>query len=157
MANPDNGSVLAQRISELADAHGRHIATAESLTGGGISCELGAAPGSSAWYRGSIVAYAREVKHGLLGVPPGPVVSEDCARTMAERTADLLGADTVIAVTGAAGPDPQDDQEPGTVWFALFDRGRVTTEKHVFDGAPDAVVARTTHHALSLLATACRE
>ncbi len=132
------------------------MATAESLTGGRISCLLGASPDSSRWFRGAVVAYARDVKYELLGVPPGPVVSEVSARAMAGRTAELLGADTVIAVTGAGGPDPQDGQDPGTVWFALYDRGTVRAEKLVFTGEPDAVVEQTVEHALALL-SGCME
>ncbi|QCQ91361.1 CinA family protein [Rhodococcus sp. SGAir0479] len=155
MATADNGddtSALAEKISELAGETGRTVATAESLTGGHISCQLGAAPNSSEWYRGSIVAYSSEVKHQLLEVPEGPVVSEPSARNMASTTARLLGADTVIAVTGAGGPDPQDGEDPGTVWFALFDRGRVTAEKVTFAGDPPEVVEQTARRALELLA-----
>ncbi|WP_433604560.1 CinA family protein [Prescottella agglutinans] len=143
---------LAAAVAELAQKSGRRIATAESLTGGRISCLLGAAPNSSSWYRGSIVAYATEVKHALLQVPPGPVVSPRSARQMATSTADLLGADTVIAVTGAAGPASQDGHDPGTVWFGLYDRGTVSTEKKAFLGEPPDVVEQTAEHALELLA-----
>ncbi|MBM4471537.1 CinA family protein [Prescottella equi] len=152
MANPRNDSdALAEKISDLASEAGRSIATAESLTGGQISCLLGAAPGSSDWFRGAIVAYASAVKHDLLEVPPGPVVSEAAARSMAAKTAELLGADTVIAVTGAAGPDGQDGQEPGTVWFGIFDRGSVRAFQKKFEGEPTEVVETTAHHALELL------
>lgn len=154
MATPENGdaSSLAATISELAQDAGRSVATAESLTGGQISCLLGAAPNSSEWYRGSIVAYSSEVKHELLEVPEGPVVSEQSARSMATSTSRLLNADLVVSVTGAAGPDPQDGQDPGTVWFALYDRGDVTAKEMIFAGDPSDVVEQTAHHALELLA-----
>lgn len=141
-----------RKVADLAASSGRQVATAESLTGGRISCLLGAAPNSSAWFRGSIVAYSREVKHQLLQVPPGPVVSADSAAKMAASTARLLGADTVIAVTGAAGPGAHDGQDPGTVWFGLYDRGTVTTQMKTFAGAPDDVVETTAGHALDMLA-----
>ncbi|MEN0136851.1 MAG: CinA family protein [Rhodococcus sp. (in: high G+C Gram-positive bacteria)] len=142
---------VAERIS--AAARGAHVflATAESLTGGQISCILGAAPASSDWYRGSVVAYSSEVKHRVLRVPDGPVVSEGSARAMAGAVAELLGADIAVAVTGAGGPDPQDGQPPGTVWFGLFTDGRIDTEMHRFDGEPQDVVTSTTEHALALL------
>lgn len=107
----------AERISVAARDRKLTIATAESLTGGRISAVLGAAPSSSEWYRGSIVAYASSVKHGLLQVPDGPVVSEPSARAMVTSVAELLGADLAVAVTGAGGPQSQDGQPPGTVWF----------------------------------------
>ncbi|CAM3051087.1 CinA family protein [Prescottella defluvii] len=148
----DGSSAAAEKISELALGSARTVAAAESLTGGHISCLLGAASSSSDWYRGSIVAYSSEVKYRLLGVPPGPVVSEESARRMAAATARLLDADTVVAVTGAAGPDPQDGQEPGTVWVGLFDRGTVTAERKHFPGGPSDVVEQTSRYALELLA-----
>ncbi|MFC9553953.1 CinA family protein [Rhodococcus sp. NPDC056960] len=141
----------AEHISTAARDRQLTIATAESLTGGKISTVLGAAPSSSQWYRGSIVAYADAVKHGLLQVPDGPVVSEPSARAMVTAAAGLLGADLAVAVTGAGGPDPQDGQPPGTVWFGVFADGTARTELRHFDGDPGDVVDATVAHALSLL------
>ncbi|MFC9553218.1 CinA family protein [Rhodococcus sp. NPDC056960] len=142
---------VAERISAAARRSHVFLATAESLTGGQISCLLGAAPASSDWYRGSVVAYSSEVKHRVLQVPDGPVVSEPSARAMAGAVAELLGADIAVAVTGAGGPDPQDGQPPGTVWFGLFSDGRIETEVRRFPGEPQDVVTATTEHALALL------
>lgn len=146
----------AERISAAARDRQLTVATAESLTGGKISTVLGAAPSSSEWYRGSIVAYASAVKHGLLQVPDGPVVSEPSARAMATTVAELLGADLAVAVTGAGGPQSQDGQPPGTVWFGVFTDGAVRTELRHFDGDPGDVVEATTAHALFLLEDALR-
>ncbi len=100
-----------------------------------------------------MVAYSSEVKHRVLKVPDGPVVSEASARAMASAVAELLGADIAVAVTGAGGPPdpPQDGQPPGTVWFGLFTHGRIDTEMHRFDGEPQDVVTATTDRALELL------
>lgn len=146
----------AKRIAAAARDRKRTIATAESLTGGRISAVLGAAPSSSQWYRGSVVAYASSVKHGLLRVPDGPVVSEPSARAMASTVAELLDADLAVAVTGAGGPEAQDGQPPGTVWFGVFVDGAARTELRHFDGDPGAVVEATTAHALLLLEDALR-
>ncbi|QZS56757.1 CinA family protein [Rhodococcus opacus] len=146
----------AERISVAARDRQLTIATAESLTGGRISAVLGAAPSSSEWYRGSIVAYASSVKHGLLQVPDGPVVSEPSARAMVTSVAELLGADLAVAVTGAGGPQSQDGEPPGTVWFGVFADGSARTELRHFDGDPGDVVEATTAHALFLLEDALR-
>jgi nicotinamide-nucleotide amidase len=114
---------LAKSVSEAASRDGRRLAIVESLTGGLVCSDLAASPGSSEWFRGGVVAYDRTTKHGALGVPDGPVVSEPAVRTMAEKAADLLGSDLTLAVSGAGGPEPQDDQLPGTVWFAITDKG----------------------------------
>ncbi|WP_240959146.1 CinA family protein [Rhodococcus sp. HNM0563] len=147
----DLSDALIDELGTLAS--GRHftIGCAESLTAGTLAARLGAAKGSSEWFRGAIVAYSRSVKHGLLEVPEGPVVCESAARTMAESTAGLLASDIVVAVTGAGGPDPQDGRPPGTVCFATTGpRGTRSEEQH-FDGDPESVLAQTVRHALRLL------
>jgi nicotinamide-nucleotide amidase len=149
-----------QRAETLADAVARRgwtVATAESLTGGTIATVLAAAPSAGTWFRGAVVAYSAEVKFDLLGVPCGPVVTEECARTMAEATAKLLGADLCVAVTGVGGPDPDEDQPAGTVWFAVTSPGGSRTEKVQFDGAPQEVLTATTGHALALLTEVASE
>jgi nicotinamide-nucleotide amidase len=152
-AAPESASTsdLAERIAELAQRTGVTVACVESLTGGQIATALAAAPDSSSWFRGGIVAYASEVKHELLEVPPGPVVSEESARTMAATTAKLLGADVVVAVTGVGGPDPQDDQPPGTVWFALRSGDGIASCCFDFDGDPSEIVEQTTAETLRRL------
>lgn len=95
------------------------MAVAESLTGGLIASRLVSVPGGSGWFKGGVVSYADEVKHELLKVPSGPVVSPDAARAMAENVKTLLGADIGLGVTGVAGPARQEDQAVGTVFGAL--------------------------------------
>ncbi|GAA4693217.1 CinA family protein [Pseudonocardia yuanmonensis] len=109
---------IAATIAERASSAGRTVAVAESLTGGMVASALARAEGASEWFRGSVVAYSSEVKHDLLDVPEGPVVSEPAARAMAGRVRELLGADLAVALTGSGGPDPQDGQPPGTVYMA---------------------------------------
>jgi nicotinamide-nucleotide amidase len=92
---------------------------AESLTGGMVGARLTEVPGASRWFRGSIVSYASEVKFELLGVPDGPVVSEEAASAMAAGAARVLGASVGLGVTGVAGPDEQEGQPVGTVFCAV--------------------------------------
>jgi nicotinamide-nucleotide amidase len=147
-AEPDQ---LAKEISEGAGRDGRRIAVVESLTGGLVASDLAASPGSSEWFRGGVVAYDRSTKHGVLGVPDGPVVAEPAVRTMAERAAEMFGADVVVAVSGAGGPDPQDDQPPGTVWFAVSDHGRTDAWVKRCPGDPPDVLKATRIEALHAL------
>jgi nicotinamide-nucleotide amidase len=106
--------------------NGLTMGLAESLTGGLVSSRLVNVVGASTWFRGAVVSYASEVKYDVLGVPEGPVVSEDAARSMAEGARRVLGADVGLAITGVAGPDPQDGQAPGTVYVGLALPGRPT-------------------------------
>lgn len=134
-----------------AKAEGRvRIGVAESLTGGNIAARLSRARGSGDWFSGGIVAYRPEVKYGLLEVPDGPLVCAAAAAAMARSTARLLDADLVVAVTGEAGPDPQED-EAGTVCFGLFDGGETASDERRFGGEPGEIVAATVAHALRML------
>ncbi|GAA2330961.1 CinA family protein [Streptomyces kunmingensis] len=107
----------------LLIARGETLAVAESLTGGLVAAELVAVPGASKAFRGSVTAYATELKHELLGVDAdllaahGPV-HPDVALQMAAGVREALGADWGIATTGVAGPEPQDGQPVGTVYVA---------------------------------------
>lgn len=151
------GDAAQELAGDLADAvtrRGLTVATAESLTGGTVASVLAAAPSATDWFRGTVVAYSPEVKFGLLGVPRGPVVTRECAVTMARATADLLGADLCVAATGLGGPDPDPDEDepPGAVWLAAVGPdGAERTEHHVFEGDPAAVLTATTERALTLL------
>ncbi len=103
---------------------GATLGCAESLTGGGLAAALTAVPGASVYVRGSVVAYASEVKIAVLGVSPDTistrgVVSEACAREMAAGARRLLGSDLGVAVTGAAGPETHGGMPVGTVWIAI--------------------------------------
>lgn len=139
---------IAQRLQEERCT----LAVAESLTGGMVSSRLAAAPGASEWFRGAVVAYSREVKYDVLGVPVGPVVSEEAAAAMATGVAELLGADVGLALTGVGGPDPQDGESPGTVWLALCQGGDVRTERLSLAGDPQQVCGDAAEHALMRLA-----
>ena len=103
---------------------GQTVATAESLTGGGLGRLLTATPGSSATYVGGFVTYATRLKGTLLGVPDDliathGVVSAECALAMARGARDLTGATYALSTTGVAGPDPQEGRPAGTVFVGV--------------------------------------
>ncbi len=116
-------------VLDLLAEQNLHLATAESLTGGMIGTRLTEVPGASRAFLGSVVAYDGGVKRSLLGVSEGPVVSEEAVVAMALGACDLLGADVSVAVTGVAGPDPQEGQEPGTVWMETCVDGQVEVDQ----------------------------
>lgn len=143
-----------ERIAELAGADGLGVAVAESLTAGRLSATLGRGSEAASWYRGAVVAYASEVKHTVLDVDPGPVVTDRCARQMAEGVRRLLGADVGLGMTGVGGPGSQEGRPPGTVRLAIADgRGTRSHEVHL-EGDPDEVLASATTLALVELAKA---
>ena len=143
---------LARTVAENAKQRGVTVATAESLTSGQIAVHLGAAPEAGSWFAGGAVTYTVEAKQSALGVPEGlPVISEECARTMAEGAARLLGASCAVGVTGVGGPDRQEDQPVGTVFIAIHTPAGTTCEEHHFDGDPQEILDQTTLRALQLL------
>jgi nicotinamide-nucleotide amidase len=140
-----NDEELEQVVGRLLKAHRVTVAAAESLTGGSLAVRLSAAPGSSEFFRGSAVCYTAESKAAVLGVSQatidGPgVVSEECAREMAEGARRLFRADLAVALTGVAGPEPHDDKPVGTVWVALAEEG--STEARTFRAPGDRQMVR---------------
>jgi nicotinamide-nucleotide amidase len=135
-------SDLAEDLGGHLTSSGRSLAVAESLTGGLVLAELARVPGSGAWFRGGVVAYASEVKHDVLRVRPGPVVSRTAAVEMARGVARLAGSDIGAAITGVAGPDTQEGEPPGTVCMAACDGARVAVEHQDVRGTPEEVCAR---------------
>jgi len=109
---------MEDAVASLLKAQGLTMGVAESLTGGLLGARLTEAEGATDFFRGAIVAYQSEVKFEVLGVPEGPVVSEQAASAMAEGAAKVLGADVGLGVTGVAGPAEQEGQPVGTVYMA---------------------------------------
>ena len=105
-------------LSRLRE-RGWTLGVAESVTGGLIGGRIASVPGASDTFRGTIGAYATEVKRSVLGVTADPVVSEESAKQMAQGAQRVLGADVGIAVTGVAGPTEQDGVAVGTVCFGI--------------------------------------
>ncbi|MCF6378213.1 CinA family protein [Nocardioides KLBMP 9356] len=145
---------LVSAIAASAGERSRTVAVAESLTAGQVSSLLGQGQDASTWYRGGVVAYAPEVKFDVLGVTPGPVVTDACARQMAEGVRRLLGADVAVGVTGVGGPDPQEGKRAGTVFLAVADERGTRSRELVIDGDPEQVVSSTTSGVLAELARA---
>lgn len=142
---------LAARIGEIAESGSHRIAVAESLTGGLLSNDLARTEGSGDWFVGGIVSYGTQFKRDVLSVRPGPVVSEEAVRDMANGVVDLCGAMSSVAVTGVAGPDEQDEKPPGTVWVAVNHGGETTASLHHLEGDPHGICSSTCEVALTAL------
>ena len=146
-----------ERVLALLVARGETVATAESLTGGLLAAALTGVPGSSAAFRGGVVAYATDLKSGLLGVPAllqaeRGAVDADVVAAMAEGVRERCRSTYGLATTGVAGPDPQDDREPGTVYVALAGPGGPAVEALMLPGDRSAVRTAAVTAALTLLA-----
>ena len=127
------------------------LGLAESVTGGLVGARLTAIPGASDVVRGSIVSYATDVKHELLGVGDGPVVSEQAAIEMAEGARRALGADVALSLTGVAGPTEQDGVAVGTLWVGLAGLGPTAARVYRLPGQREQMRQFAVITALDLL------
>jgi nicotinamide-nucleotide amidase len=124
-----DGETMEHAVGSLLVERGLSLGLAESVTGGLVAARIVSVPGASSWFRGSVVAYASEVKFDVLGVPEGPVVSEEAAAALATGARRVLGADVGLGVTGVAGPDTQDGHDVGTVFLASDVEGDVEVRR----------------------------
>ena len=133
------------------------MATAESLTGGGIGQALTSVSGASAVFAGGVISYTNEVKHAVLGVPMETLnafgaVSAPVARAMAQGARRVIGADVAVAVTGLAGPDGDEFGNPvGTVFIGYADEQTAFAREYHFQGDRAQVREQTIEAALTLV------
>lgn len=146
----------ARQVVDRLDRLGLTVATGESFTGGLVSAALTAVPGSSRVLRGAVVAYATDVKTGLLGVDAavldggGPVQGEVAAQ-LATGAARVLGASFGVGTTGVAGPGAADGHAAGTVYLAACHGSQVRVRRLALAGTRSAVRRAGAAAALALL------
>lgn len=148
---------LSRQIGLVLMRRGCTVGCAESCTGGNIAASLTAVPGSSAYFKGSVVAYAAEVKTSLLGVNPQTLACEGVVsrQTVCEMVAGALKAlrtDYAVATTGVAGPGGGTDRVPvGTIWIAAGSEKKMVSFCQTIDKGREANVERATRKALEML------
>lgn len=149
------GLVIGRMLVET----GNTLALAESCTGGSIAHFITSNPGSSAYFKGGLVAYSNEIKNKLLNVPVDLIekygaVSQEVAEAMAVGACTMLNADYSVATTGIAGPDGGTTEKPvGSVWIAVAGPSGVKSKQYNFKHNRERNIIRTTHTALNLLRT----
>ncbi len=148
---------LQQVIGKMLTESGQTMSTAESCTGGYIAHLITSIPGSSAYYKGSIVSYANSIKENVLHVQKETLesvgaVSEETVKQMVAGAIATLGTDFGVATSGIMGPDGGTPEKPvGTVWIAAGNRERVVTEKFSFRYDRIRNIEMATNNALNLL------
>jgi nicotinamide-nucleotide amidase len=111
------------------------LSIAESCTGGYLSHMVTSVPGSSAYFQGSIIPYAYEIKMQQLGVKPETLekfgaVSEETIREMASMVREKFKTDIGVATSGIAGPGGATPEKPvGTVWIGYSDKQKTVAKK----------------------------
>ena len=153
--NDNLGLVIGRLLKESS----RTLAVAESCTGGKIAHFLTSNSGSSAYFKGGVVAYSNEIKNKLLDVPSEIIetfgaVSQQVAEAMAKGAQKVLNSDYSVATTGIAGPDGGTEEKPvGTVWIAVAGPSGIISKKYIFRHNRERNIIRTTHTALNMLRT----
>ncbi len=137
--------------------NGWTVSTAESCTGGAIAKLFTENPGSSAYFKGSVVAYSNEVKTNILGIGEDLLeqhgaVSREVAEQMALRACQLLHTDFAVATSGIAGPGGGTIEKPvGTVWIAVANSNKVVSQLYNFGNDRERNIIRTGQTALFML------
>ena len=153
----ENGETLPGVVAKMFKGSGHTISVAESCTGGYISHLLTSVPGASEWYRGSVTAYANEVKFSVLKVKESDIlshgaVSREVAEQMAGGVKKLMKTDYAIGITGIAGPDGGTQQKPvGTVWIAVAGKKETISRQFLFGNNRERNIMRAAYAALDML------
>jgi PncC family amidohydrolase len=150
---------IARLIREYQAQTGKllTVGTVESATGGRIADRITNVPGSSDYFKGSVVAYSNEVKIALLGVKKTTIenhgaVSEQAALEMARGGRKLLNVDICVSNTGIAGPSGDTPEKPmGLFYLGLAARDASLCQKHVFPGNREGNKRDAAEAALNML------
>lgn len=148
---------LEEVIGSILKEKNKTLGTAESCTGGYIAHLITSVPGSSAYFKGTVVSYANEVKENLLGVSPETLekkgaVSEETVIQMVKGAIKTLKTDYALATSGIMGPDGGTDEKPvGTVWIAAGDLDMIKTIKLNLRFDRQRNIAMTASNALNFL------
>lgn len=152
-----DNQLLEQVVGTQLSVNGWSVATAESCTGGYLAHLLTSVVGSSAYFKGSVVAYANEIKVKMLQVQEASLqqygaVSEAVAKEMAMGLRHQFDTDFAVSTTGIAGPDGGSAEKPvGTVWIALATRTGCQAQRFQLGEHRDRNIRRATLAALNLL------
>jgi len=153
----DEDLTLQEALGKLLKSRGQTVGTAESCTGGYIAHLITSIPGSSQYFKGSVVSYADEIKENVLGVNTDTLatagaVSEETVRQMAAGALKVLDTDYVVVTSGIMGPDGGSPEKPvGTVWVAVANRQRISTQKFWFRFDRQRNIELSATNALNLL------
>lgn len=152
-----NNEYLQQVIGKLLIERNATIATAESCTGGRIAHLITSVPGSSEYFKGSIVAYSNEAKTNLLNVPKEILekygaVSQQVVEAMAKGAVQTLNTNYAVATSGIAGPGGGTKEKPvGTVWIAAASKDKVVSKLYTININRDVNIRLSSTAALQLL------
>jgi PncC family amidohydrolase len=152
----------AKKLGALLTQRGLTMAVAESCTGGMIGAAITRVPGSSAYFKGGVIAYSNEIKEQVLGVPrelleTKGAVSGEVVKAMAQGVAKLCKSSCSIAVSGIAGPQGGSADKPvGLVFIGIYLKDKVQSFTFNFAGDRERVRKEATKAGLEKMMEALR-
>lgn len=153
----DSDLTMEEAVGKLLKEKNQTVATAESCTGGYIAHLITSIAGSSAYFKGSVVSYANEIKENILHVNENTIatvgaVSEETVREMVKGALALLNTDYVIATSGIMGPEGGTTEKPvGTAWVAVGNNKKTIAQKFYFRFNRERNIELTATNALNML------
>ena len=148
---------IEKLVGNMLISKGLTIATAESCTGGNIAHDFTMIPGSSEFFKGSVIAYSNDIKSAVLGVSTDALeshgaVSQVVVEQMAEGVRKLLKADISVATSGIAGPTGGTLEKPvGTVWISVSSAEKTISREFHFGSLREQNIIRSTQAAMVML------
>ncbi|RLD67546.1 MAG: competence/damage-inducible protein A [Bacteroidetes bacterium] len=148
---------LQEMVGKILEEKNKTLATAESCTGGNIARLITSIPGSSVYFRGSVVAYDNSIKEQILNVNKDDLikfgaVSKEVVEQMALGVKKIMGTDYAIATSGIAGPGGGTEDKPvGTIWIAIAGSDKLISKKYSFGNQREFNIRRTSSVALNKL------
>lgn len=133
------------------------ISTAESCTGGSIAANIVSLAGSSAYFKGSVIAYENEVKQSVLGVAKETLVkygavSEQTVQEMVCGVLKQTGSDFAVATSGIAGPTGGTEEKPvGRICIAVGNEQVIKSKTFTFAKNREKNIQIFTTTALNML------
>lgn len=131
----DEDISVQEVLYKMLTARKQTLSTAESCTGGYVAQLITSIAGSSAYFKGSVIAYDNDIKKKILGVDPAILssagaVSEETVRAMIHGVIKIMETDFAVATTGIMGPGGGSKEKPvGTVWIAAGNAHEIITQK----------------------------
>ena len=148
---------IIKQLHDLCIAKNISISVAESCTSGLVASKITSISGSSAYFKGGIIAYQNEIKVNVLGVSQRLIdekteVSPEVVEQMALNIQSGFNSDFSIATSGYAGPLGGIEKNPvGTVFIAIAIESKVISSKFYFSGIRESVVNQATDESLRML------
>ena len=148
---------LAEDVVKRLKRKKMTLATAESITGGGLGAAITSIPGSSLVFLGGLITYSDQSKTKFLDIAKRiltkhTAVSEEVAIAMAQSVRKQFGSDYAIATTGVAGPGKAYGRKAGTIWVAIDSKKGPVTLCLALSGTREDIRHATIQSALAAFA-----